>query len=53
MQYVLFQNLQQRAAVPVHDALGHTGRTRGIHDEQWVIEWYGFVAELRVGDAEL
>ena len=38
MQLVLDQVLDQRAAGAVHDALGHAGGTRGIHDVQRVVE---------------
>ena len=53
MQNMFFQQLQQRPAMTVHDALGHAGRARGVHDKQRMTERQRFKSQRGTGDPEL
>ena len=51
MQAMLLDVLEQGAAGAMHDALGHAGGTRRIHDVQRVIEWQ--LSEFDLGDSQV
>ena len=53
MQPVLFQVLQQRPAVAMHDALGSACGSRGKHDVKRLIEFDRNESEILAGDRKI
>ena len=49
MELVLLEVLHQRAAGAVDDALGYTGRARGIQDVEGMIERQGLASQVSRG----